>query len=129
MPPAFACKEIAMTRSSLTIMLACFSLAAIAALSASAHPPVDDDRRAGRPQEVSRFARPADISRSFGYMVGGGAVNRHKADPPGPADGTWGWDYSGWLIHRRVDLGWWHGRRYQGGSGAYKTDGPKLKSE
>ena len=40
--------------------------------------------------------------------------------------GTWGWDYRGWLIPRRVNLLWWHGRRFQGGSGAYKTDGPHL---
>ena len=118
-----------MTRLPLPYSLACFSLSLFFVM-AYAHPPVvDDDRRAGHPQEVSRFARPVDVSRSVGYMIGGGAVNRHKADPPGSADGTWGWDYSGWLIHRRVDLGWWHGRRYQGGSGAYKTDGPKLKSE
>jgi hypothetical protein len=85
-----------------------------------------DVARAGYPNEVSRFARPADDGRSIGYLVGGGALNWRKASPPGPNDGTWGWDYSGGLFRRRVDLGWWHGRRYQGGSGAYKTDGPKL---
>jgi hypothetical protein len=98
------------------------------AIRAKSSPPVveDDFRRAGQPQEVSRFARPADVGRSIGYSVGGGALNRNKAEPAGPADGTWGWDYTGGLFRRRVDLGWWHGRRYQGGSGAYKTDGPKL---
>jgi hypothetical protein len=30
------------------------------------------------------------------------------------------------LIPRRVTLEWWHGRRYQGGTGAYQSDGPKL---
>ena len=27
---------------------------------------------------------------------------------------------------RRVWLDWTHGRRYQGGSGSYRTDGPAL---
>ena len=120
-----------MPRSTLTTAVACFTLTVAAALSACASPPlaIDEERRAGSPQEVSRFARPADSSRSIGYAVGGGAVNRRKAESPTAAEGTWGWDYSGGLIRRRVDLGWWHGRRSQGGTGAYKTDGPKLKSE
>ncbi|MEI7685152.1 MAG: hypothetical protein WCL32_09005 [Planctomycetota bacterium] len=91
-----------------------------------AHSQESDLARAGQPQEVSRFARAFDCSRMVGYYIGGGAGNPRKAEPRNADDGTWGLDYSGWLIHRRVDLGWWHGRRYQGGPGAYKTDGPKL---
>jgi len=101
-------------------------LSMIAACPIAANPPDDGFARAGQPQEISRFARPFDGSRMIGYPIGGGALNRHKAEAPNAADGTWGLDYSGWLIQRRVDLGWWHGRRYQGGAGAYKTDGPKI---
>jgi hypothetical protein len=111
----------------LTAMLTLLALA----IRAKSNPPAgqDDFRRAGQPQEVSRFARPSDVNRSIGYYIGGGALNRHRADPPTLIDGTWGWDYTGGLFRRRVDLGWWHGRRFQGGSGAYKTDGPKLIRE
>jgi hypothetical protein len=59
-----------------------------------------------------------------GYAVGGGCPYPRHAEPPTAAEGTWGWDYQGWLP-RWVTLGWWHGR-YQGGTGAYQTDGPKL---
>ena len=47
-------------------------------------------------------------------------------DPPFADDGTWGWDFRGGLIQRKVILNWWHGRRYQGGVGAYGTDREKL---
>lgn len=95
-----------------------------------ANPPLEDDNaRAGYPQEISRFARPIDLRAMIGYAVGGGAANFHKAEPPLPDEGTWGWDYSGCWFHRRVANGWWHGRRYQGGSGAYKTDGPRVLPE
>jgi hypothetical protein len=76
-----------------------------------------------------RFALPSDTGHYLGYHVGGGAVNAHKAEPRQADEGTWGWDYQGWLVPRRVALGWWHGRRYQGGGGAYKTDGPRLLQE
>ena len=102
------------------------ALTLLTACCVHAQQPENDFARAGNPQDVSRFARAFDGSRMIGYYVGGGAVNRHKAEPRDANDGTWGLDYSGWLIHRHVDLGWWHGRRYQGGPGAYKTDGPKL---
>ncbi len=59
-----------------------------------------------------------------GYYVGGGASwggeTRHVDE------GTWGWDYLGSPFRRRVALHWWHGRKPQGGSGAYKTDGPHI---
>lgn len=98
--------------------------------SACADPPDswDNHRRAGFPQEVSRFARPSDTGRYVGYTVGGGAGGR-KGNQPFAHEGTWGWDYTGGLFQRRVILGWWHGRRYQGGSGAYGTEGPKVLPE
>ena len=49
-----------------------------------------------------------------------------RATAPGD-DGTWGWDETGChLFRRRVILGWSHGRKYQGGTGAYLTDGPVV---
>jgi hypothetical protein len=85
-----------------------------------------DQARAGNPREVSHFAMPSDTGRYIGYWIGGGCAVRHKADCPNIDEGTWGWDYTGGFFQRRVDLGWWHGRRYQGGVGAYKTEGPRL---
>jgi hypothetical protein len=81
--------------------------------------------RAGSPEAVAWWARPADDGQRVGYYVGGGCPFCRCADGPHPGEGTWGFDYRGWLLPRRVILGWWHGL-YQGGSGAYKTDGPKL---
>jgi len=60
----------------------------------------------------------------MGYYVGGGLACR--GEPRHPTEGTWGWDYEGRFFCRRIWLGWGHGRRYQGGTGAYKIDGPKL---
>jgi hypothetical protein len=79
--------------------------------------------RAGYPNIISKWARPTDTGKYCGYYVGGGAAFR--GEPRYPCEGTWGWDYCGWhRLPHRVMLCWWHGRKYQGGSGAYKTDGP-----
>jgi hypothetical protein len=86
----------------------------------------DGQQRAGNAQEVAPWARPSDTGRYVGYLVGGGSVNYRKGEPPLPNEGTWGWDYRGGLFQRRVILNWWHGRRYQGGVGAYETDGPRV---
>ncbi len=86
-----------------------------------------DHCRAGWPQETSCLAVHSDTGHYVGYYVGGGNPCCRKGDLPHPDEGTWGWDYSGWRFHRRVMLNWWHGRRYQGGVGAYATDGPNLK--
>jgi len=87
---------------------------------------VDGHHRAGNTLEVAPWARPSDTGRYVGYYVGGGALNMHKAEPPYWDDGTWGWDYQGGHFRRQIILGWWHGRRFQGGVGAYKTDGPHV---
>jgi hypothetical protein len=102
------------------------SLAGTGPVHAQAPGCVDGQQRAGYPQEVAPWARPSDTGRYVGYYVGGGCVNPRKAEPPYPDDGTWGWDYLGGCFRRHVILGWWHGRRYQGGTGAYQTDGPKV---
>ncbi|MCI0681454.1 MAG: hypothetical protein L0Y71_05055 [Gemmataceae bacterium] len=85
----------------------------------------DNHRRAGFGPATARFAKPSDTGRYTGYYVGGGAP-MGRGEAPLAHDGTWGWDYRGGQFRRRVILNWWHGRRYQGGPGAYRTDGPKA---
>jgi hypothetical protein len=79
--------------------------------------------RSGCSQCLACYAHPGRSPRETGYYVGGGAA-LHGACRCCD-EGTWGWDYAGW-IPRRIQLNWWHGKRYQGGTGAYKTDGPHL---
>ena len=90
----------------------------------AADPPKQSDawHRSGHPNRVAWWARPSNNHRYDGYHVGGGAAYRGGARRP--HEGTWGWDYSGGWFQRRVKLDWWHGRRTQGGTGAYKSDGP-----
>ncbi len=73
----------------------------------------------GNPERVAWYAVPTDTGSYIGYYVGGGAPCRGEARLGN--EGTWGWDYQGWLFPRRVALGWWHGRRSQGGIGRYRT--------
>ena len=73
---------------------------------------------------IARYAHPSNTPAYGGYYVGGGAT--FHGDERFADEGTWGWDYFGRHLNRHIDLGWWHGARYQGGIGAYKTDGPKL---
>ncbi len=82
-----------------------------------------DHTRAGCAMLVRPHAIAANTRFYGGYWVGGGAPLLGS----GPAlhEGTFGWDYFGLAIPKRVDLNWSH-RRYQGGTGAYKTDGPRL---
>lgn len=84
------------------------------------HPPIDHT------PGIRKRAVPSDTGHYIGYWVGGGALSRKRGDGPSLEEGTWGWDYRGWLIPRRINLLWWHGRRYQGGIGSYRTDGPHL---
>jgi hypothetical protein len=60
-----------------------------------------------------------------GYYVGGGSA-WHWGEPRKLNEGTWGWDYKGFGLPKHIALQWSHGRRYQGGTGAYKTDGPPV---
>lgn len=75
---------------------------------------------AGWPQCVSRIARPSIGCHESGYYVGGGAAV--CGDARCTHEGTFGWDYHGRLFPNRITLGWYHGRRSQGGGGAYRTD-------
>jgi hypothetical protein len=77
-------------------------------------------------QARPRLAMPSETKGNVGYHVGGGNPSPRTAEPRREDEGTWGWDYQGWLLPRRIINGWWHGRRYQGGTGAYKTDGLKF---
>jgi hypothetical protein len=88
--------------------------------------PCDRNQQAGCPRNIAWWAIPSDTGRYTMYLVGGGCPCPRLADPPLPCEGTWGWDYVGRWLHPDVILGWWHGRCYQGGTGAYQTDGPVL---
>lgn len=81
--------------------------------------------RAGHPQRLAHHLVPTITPNYQGGYVGGGAA--HGGHARRPSEGTWGYDYVGhpW-IHRKVFLGWSHGRLYQGGGGTYATEGPKI---
>ena len=78
--------------------------------------------RAGNPLGFADELEPTNPGGYSGYYVGGGGG--HGSDLRCRTEGTYGWDYTGIHFPRNVMLGWNHGRRYQGGTGYYKTDGP-----
>lgn len=83
--------------------------------------------RAGNPQCISPLAIPAESPHEEGYFVGGGARMRARGGEERHDDeGIWGLDYTGLIVPKKTQLNWWHGSRYQGGYGAYRTDGPRL---
>jgi hypothetical protein len=84
-----------------------------------------DHARAGCATNIRRVAIPSNTSHYGGYLVGGGLPI--KGDGPFLDEGTFGWDYFGMTIPKRIALNWSHGRRYQGGTGAYRTDGPRVQ--
>ena len=106
-----------------------FLTTAMAGLGLHAEPPCpvnsDDQRRAGYPSEVARMAKPSDTGHYIGYYVGGGSPGPLGA-PRTRLEGTWGWDYQGLVWPSRINLQWYHGLFHQGGTGAYKTDGPQV---
>ena len=84
----------------------------------------DGDHRAGHPKCLAHYAQPSsDLHYAGGYLGGGTQFHgcRRFTD-----EGTWGRDYCDGILTHRPWLKWSHGRRFQGGSGAYKTDGPRL---
>jgi len=87
----------------------------------------DSHRRAGNPQEVSRFAASRYREAFTGGQVGGGCLFR-KGECAGEPQGTWGWDYVG-LGRRpgRIFLGWCGDRKHQEPAAKYATDGPRVK--
>lgn len=82
------------------------------------------EHRAGYSQSVSPIAMESyNEHYSGGYIGGGTLFGRHGRTCQ---EGTWGWDYSPLRsMSPQRFLGWSHGRRYQGGTGSYRTDGPK----
>ena len=80
--------------------------------------------QAGHPECVSAIARESYNRHYSGEYVGGGkAFGGHGRCAN---EGTWGWDYTPFRpMSSRLFLKWSHGRHYQGGTGAYATDGPK----
>jgi hypothetical protein len=84
------------------------------------------DERAGYPRALANHIEPSVTPGGIGYYVGGGVALGHGHSRQRD-DGTWGWDETGGQrFRRRVILGWSHGRKYQGGTGAYRTDGPVM---
>ena len=80
---------------------------------------------AGYPDQISHYAYPSETPNYFGYYVGGGCVR--GGGPPGPTDGTWGWDYGGLCCHcKKLVLGWCD--KCKGGAfgGPYRIDGPRT---
>lgn len=87
----------------------------------------DPFARAGNPQCLSRVARPTESPHETGYFVGGGArTGAPRGEPRRVADGVWGTDFTGILFPKHVELGWWHGQRFQGGGLGYRTTGPRV---
>jgi hypothetical protein len=82
--------------------------------------------RAGNSDHIAWYARPSDTGRYVGYYVGGGKPWHILGQNRNREDGTWGWDYRGFCWPSRIMLDWYHGSRYLGGQGAYRTDGPRI---
>ncbi len=82
-------------------------------------------KRAGMPWCHFLWARRQVDSDYDGYYVGGGAAigcSRGQCEE----EGTWGWDYTGRLFKRRVNLGWFWIKHKQAGTGSYQPDGPRV---
>jgi hypothetical protein len=93
---------------------------------------LNTDERAGYPRDLRGHLEPSMTPGGIGYYVGGGVPIGHRLAYDDGAcrrrdEGTWGWDETGGVhCRRRVILGWSHGRRYQGGTGSYRPDGPVV---
>jgi hypothetical protein len=98
----------------------------LAALNGDAYGPrAADHEQAGCAMLIRSQAIPTNTRFYGGYQVGGGLP--FTGDGPFTNEGTFGWDYFGIAFNKRIALYWSHGRRYQGGTGAYKTDGPRIQ--
>ena len=81
-------------------------------------------RQAGYPQYVSPLATESFNRRYSGDSIGGGQAFGGQGRCAN--EGTWGWDYTPFRpMSRRFFLGYSHGRRSQGGTGAYNAEGPR----
>jgi len=90
----------------------------------AADPPVNQEIRSGHSSSIAPWAQPAMTRHYSGGIVGGGAAR--SGEDRNQIQGTWGWDFHGLLPRKNIWLGWFHGRKDQGGRGAYKTEGPRI---
>ena len=90
----------------------------------AADPPENQEIRSGHSSSIAPWAQPAKTRHYSGGIVGGGAARRGEGRSE--IHGTWGWDFHGLLPRKNIWLGWFHGRKDQGGRGAYKTEGPRI---
>jgi hypothetical protein len=83
----------------------------------------DDIARAGCPHMIARHAQVGYRKNYVVYYVGGGAKSPH-GDARHCDEGTFGVDYKPIVpgFRNTVALGWWHGRRWQGGTGQYEPN-------
>jgi hypothetical protein len=83
----------------------------------------DDLARAGCPRQIAKHARVGYGKGYVVYYVGGGAKSP-KGEPRYCEEGTFGVDYKPIIpgFRNTVALGWWHGRRWQGGTGQYEPN-------
>lgn len=79
----------------------------------------------GVPYRVGLFAKPT-YTFEYGYGWVGGGAPTWRGQPRRANEGVWGRDYVGVVYLRRVWPNWFHSERYQGGTGAYANEGPKL---
>lgn len=84
----------------------------------------DDLARAGCPHLIAPWARPGYGSKYLVYYVGGGSKTFYRSEGRRADEGTFGVDYMPIVpgFRHSVALGWWHGRRYQGGAGEYEPN-------
>ena len=83
----------------------------------------EDHARSGCAMLTRPRAIPSETRHYGGYPVGGGVPLRGV--PPGPADGTFGWDYFGLTVPKLIALRWSSPARWQGGGGQYRTTGAR----
>ena len=107
----FVCLELALS----------LGTAALAADDATVAVPEQACIRPSYQVPIAFWAVPSNTPAYVGYYVGGGCA--WGGEPRHDDEGTYGWDYVGSCFARRVWLAWCHCTRYQGGTGAYATDG------
>jgi len=110
----------------LAISLLGFTLAAVPAPAEEQTHSKPSCRPSG-PPSIACYAVPSDKKGYDGYYVGGGVPCFGSSRCL--TEGTWGWDYPGCFSWRKIDLHWTHGKRYQGGIGAYRTVGKAVGSQ
>lgn len=98
-------------------------IAVCASSSAAFAQSEDNEVRAGCPNQIARHARVGYGKDYVVYYVGGGARSP-KGEARYVEEGTFGVDYRPIVpgFRNTVALGWWHGRRWQGGQGQYEPN-------